>query len=96
LVERYRTNGRVDLTPRVEKHLESTNGSKRYHKFLSNTSQQLVLLIEQEKKIKGGSKREEKKEKEEGCISGSWDRGGASGHEVSLVTAGIENIRARP
>ena len=54
-----------------------------------------MLLIEQEKKIKGGSKREEKKEEKKGCISGSWDKGEASGHEVSLVTAGIENIRAR-
>jgi len=36
------------------------------------------------------SEREEREERKVGCRSGSWDRGYASGHEVSLVIAGTE------
>ena len=77
--------------------MEASGITSFKRRAVSNASEQLVLLIEQEKKVQR-EKRERRKreEKKEDAEVGVGTRGDSSGHEVSLVTAGTDNIRARP
>jgi len=84
------------------KDWEWTSGSERCHKFQEESGLQgkrttcIAYRIREEDTERKARKRRKGEEKRRGVEVGIGTRGDSSGQEWRLVTAGIENIRARP